>query len=81
MRTDDLIKLKKAGYTILSAVDYPDPGIFTFELGDNLLVNILNSEDGKKATGYWKDLCRFNSIEERDHALAKMLEDDKTLLD
>lgn len=81
MRTDDLIKLKKAGYTILSAVDYPDPRIFTFELGDNLLVNIFNFEDGKKAIGHWNDLSIFNSIEERDRALAKMLEDDKTLLD
>lgn len=84
MRTEDIKKLKKAGYTILRAFDYPKPGIVSFELGEKLLVNILSySEDTVKSVidGYWDDLKEFETKEARDRALAKMLEDDKTLLD
>ena len=68
MRTDDIKKLVKAGYTIVRADDYPKPRIKTYGLSR-----------GKR--GVWLTLDNYDTKAARDRALAKMLEDDKTILD
>lgn len=76
MRTEDLIKLKKAGYTILRAVDYPTFGIAAYNF------TALTIED-ELITDFacWQIIKRYDNKIDRDHDLMKKLENEKVILD
>lgn len=65
MRTEDIKKLIRADYKIVSSLDYPRPQIVHFS----------------KLTEQWELYSYYATKAERDKALNIMLQDKKTILD